>query len=537
MKKMKNILKELNIDTKRYESEFYFRSSSHRLDDECIVTRLYDNNKVIYLAHIHNISTNESLLVFNQNSPISEFKDISDCEMSDGFFVGSKNKLSICLEELTGLKSDWVQCVDSDFGWGKYYLNSEYGRFSFDKDGFIVTDENNCYPIQDESNDSDEESKEKVTGDFKPSEKFIEFIGAKGNINFISNEALIEGKLLSGLDFEDMNFKLTIYEDGTVDFDDVENQITTKEQRANLLEIITEKTIVPFRKRMVVRELTFTSINEISGKKISLYLSVGYDKPINKLASIFDDELEVTDSQQEKLDILMSLFDDIEDIDEKNIEENISVEKIETKEINPDVNKHLVESFTKMKQEKLENLKNDLRHKKTELVKFERDKKFASTKVEEVTADIRLLESRIESLQPQVEPNGWYFNVSERLNEKIVLEKDIYEIILSKVSKVKGINSEAFMKLFDCGEFQIRLARKNDGVFDELKDFENLPEELVEVIEELKELTIKEDKIFYIGEIIWGDLVNKFIKFVFSQDSEWEKMCNSNSYKLSEEII
>ena len=535
MKKIKNILKELNIDTKRYESEFYFRSSSYRLDDECIVTRLYDNNKVIYLAHIHNINTNESLLVFNRNSPISEFKDISDCEMSDGFFVGSKNNLSICLEELTGLKSDWVQCVDSDFGWGKYYLNSVYGRFSFDKDGFIVIDENSCYSIQSESNDSDEESKEKVTGDFKPLEKFIEFVGAKGNVNFIAKEAHVEGKQLSGLGFEDKTFKLTIYEDGTVDFDDVENQNTTKEQRENLLNVITEKTIVPFRKRMVVRELTFTSVNEIDGKKVSLYLSVDYEKPINKLVSIFDDEeeVEVTDSQKEKLDALMSLFDDVEDSDvEKTIEEDIVVDKKEIQDSVLDVNKHLEESFKKMKQEKIENLKKDLQHKKTELSKFERDKKFASSKVEEFTADIRLLESRIDSLQPQAESNGWYFNVSERLNEQIVLEKEIYDTILSKVSKVKGINSEAFMKLFSDGEFRIRFAKKTESGFEELVDLKeldsvNLPE---------LTFTLREDKLFYIGEIVWAELVNKFLKMGFSQDPEWEKMCNSNSYKLSQEL-
>jgi hypothetical protein len=389
------------------------------------------------------------------------------------------------------------------------------------------------------SKKSEEKPKEKIIGEFKTDLKFIEFIGTKGKINFISNEALIEGKLLSGLGFEDKTFKLTIYEDGTVDFDDVENQNTTKEQRENLLNVITEKTIVPFRKRMVVRELTFTSVNEIDGKKVSLYLSVGYDKPINKLASIFDEEeekeVEVTDSQQEKLDVLMSLFDDVEDSDvEETIEEDILVDKKEIQESTLDVNKNLEESFKKMKQEKVENLKKDLQYKKTELAKFERDKKFASSKVEEFTADIRLLESRIDSLQPQAEPNGWYFNVSERLNEQIVLEKEIYETILSKVSKVKGINSEAFMKLFEDGEFRIRLARKNEDVFDELKDFEKLPDELIEIFEKLKLTVSKENNILYIGEIIWADLVNKFIKLGFLQDPEWEKICESNSYKLSE---
>ena len=547
MKEMKSILKELNIDTKRYESKFYFRASSHSLDDRCIVTRLYDNNKVIYLAHIHNISTNESLLVFNRNSPISEFKDISDCEMSDGFFVGSKNKLSICLEELTGLKSDLVQCVDSDFGWGKYYLNSEYGRFSFDKDGFIVVDENNCYSIQDESNDSDEESKEKVTeqsiilmggytcsaGDFKPLEKFIEFVGAKGNVNLISNEALIEGKQLSGLGFEDKTFKLTIYEDGTVNFDDVENQNTTKEQRENLLNVITEKTIVPFRKRMVVRELTFTSVNEIDGKKVSLYLSVDYDKPINKLASIFDNnEVEVSDEQLDKLDDLLSLFDEeIEENQDEVVNEVEVIEPVSTTEF--DVNSKLEESFKKMKEEKIETLKKELEQKKINLSKFERDKKFTESKIEESKSDIRLLESRIESLAPEISPNGWYFNISERLNEKIVLEKEIYDVIKFKVDKVKGINSEAFMKLFEDGEFQIRLAKKTESGFEELVDLKELDSM---TLPELT-FTIREDKLFYIGEIVWAELVNKFIKMGFSQDPDWDKHCGSNSYKLNEEQI
>jgi hypothetical protein len=69
---------------------------------------------------------------------------------------------------------------------------------------------------------SSKKPKEKIIGEFKTDLKFIEFIGTKGKINFISNEALIEGKLLSGLGFEDKTFKLTIYEDSTVDFDDVD---------------------------------------------------------------------------------------------------------------------------------------------------------------------------------------------------------------------------------------------------------------------------------------------------------------------------
>ena len=241
----------------------------------------------------------------------------------------------------------------------------------------------------------------KKTGEFKPKEKFIEFIGAKGNINFISDEALISGKLLSGLGFENQTFKLKIYEDGTVDFSDTENQTNSKEQRERLLDVILEKTITPFRKRMVVKELEFTSIQEVSGKKISLYLAVEYTTPIEKLSSIFDEEVEVSQSQMNKLDELMSLFDDIldEGIDEYESDEIVeSKEDENSNEFNHNV--FLEDQFIKLKEEKIKKLKSDLENSKSKLLKYGRDKKFAESKVEEFTSEIRLLESRLDTLQP-----------------------------------------------------------------------------------------------------------------------------------------
>jgi hypothetical protein len=111
-------------------------------------------------------------------------------------------------------------------------------------------------------------------------------------------------------------------------------------------------------------------------------------------------------------------------------------------------------------------------------------------------------------------------------------------LIKSKVDKVKGINGEAFMKLFEEGQFQIRLAQKTDGEFVEVTNFENLPTEVLDCMSDLN-LKIGEGKLFYIGEMIWAVLVNKFIKLGFIQNSEWDKFCNSNSYsaKLDESIL
>jgi hypothetical protein len=567
---MKDLLSKLNIDIKRYDSEFYFRYHTYgQLTNECIVTRLYDNDKVVYLAHIHIVNSGETILLYNHKSPISNFDDsIKNCKKSDGFYVGSDNILSKSLKEVTGLKSDWVQSSDW-FQTAEYYLDSDLGRFKFDENGLIVKDRNNYDPSNEEpsvvsnhcvllgkeycmdgndldaklsemmsSQKSEEKPKEKVIGEFKTDLKFIEFIGAKGNVNFLSNEAFVEGKYLSGLGLENVKFKLTICDEKTVNFEEVDTNVTTKEQRQRLLNVIEEKTIVPFRKRMVVKELEFTSIQEVNGKKIPLYLAVEYTTPIEKLSSLFDEEVEVSQSQMNKLDELMSLFDDI--IDE-GIDEFVSEseEVVETnQEENSTTNVFLEEQFNKLKEDKIQKLKSDLENSKANLSKYGRDKKFAESKVEEFTSEIRLLESRLESLQPVAPENGYYFNVSERLNEEIVLEKEIYELIKSKVDKVKGINGEAFMKLFEEGQFQIRLAQKIDSEFVEVTDFENLPNDVIESISELN-LKIVEGKVFYIGEMIWAVLVNKFIKLGFIQDSEWDKFCNSNSYsaKLDESTL
>jgi hypothetical protein len=568
---MKDLLSKLNIDIKRYDSEFYFRYHTYgQLTNECIVTRLYDNNKVVYLAHIHIVNSGETILLYNHKSPISNFDDsIKNCKKSDGFYVGSDNILSKSLKEVTGLNSDWVQSSDW-FQTAEYYLDSDLGRFKFDENGLIVKDRNNHDPSSEEPSDvsndcvllgkeycmdgndldaklremmsskkSEEKPKEKVIGEFKTDLKFIEFIGAKGNINFLSNEAFVEGKYLSGLGLENVKFKLTICDEKTLNFEEVDTNVTTKEQRQRLLNVIEEKTIVPFRKRMVVKELEFTSIQEVSGKKISLYLAVEYTTPIEKLSSIFDEEVEVSQSQMNKLDELMSLFDDI--IDE-GIDEYESDEVVESKEEeNSNALNHnvfLEDQFSKLKEEKIKKLKSDLENSKSNLLKYGRDKKFAESKVEEFTSEIRLLESRLDTLQPIAPENGYYFNVSQRLNEEIVLEKEIYELIKSKVDKVKGINGEAFMKLFEEGQFQIRLAQKTDGEFVEVTNFENLPTELLDCMSDLN-LKIDEGKLFYIGEMIWAVLVNKFIKLGFIQDSEWDKFCNSNSYstKLDESIL
>lgn len=398
------------------------------------------------------------------------------------------------------------------------------------------------YQIIDEETQENSETKPERIGQFKTKDKFIEFVGARGNVNFLTDEAIVEGKYLSGSLAQDVKFKLTICDQGTVDFEEVDTNTTTLEERQRLLDLISEKTISPSRVKnhFIVSDVPFIATKQIKGRDVDVYLAVEYQTPIAKLASIFDDEEEivVSEDQDSKLDQLLSMFDDEPSVAElifqsetqEGIEREFEGESDE--EIKSESQKMLEESFKKMKEEKVEELKKKIEHQQKELARFESEKRNAEKKLTEAKEDIKLLESRLETLVPNAEPNGYIFFVSEELNQKVNLPEDIEAIIREKVSKVRGINAEAFMKLFEGGEYQIRLGKiESDETFGdhpvEVTDYENLPEEIKE---KLNFLHLHEDKLIHHGDMKWHDLIQKMLKLGFEQSSEFDKMCGSSSF-------
>jgi hypothetical protein len=375
-----------------------------------------------------------------------------------------------------------------------------------------------------------EETLEKTIGEFKTETKFLEFVGAKGNLNFIANEATIEGKYLSGLGLDGVTFKLTICDEGTVNFEEVETNQTTTEQRARLLEIIEEKTIQPFRKKMVVSELPFLSINEVSGKKVHLYLSVEYVKPITKLASFIQNlEVKVDETHVNKISSLMDLLggDEVE----AEVEQEVKLEEDEKNEVVESWRKNIEENMILMKSSKKAELEEKLEKRKHELFILERDFSLTSSKLEECKSDIDLLKSRLKTFEPEKDKNGYIFNVSEALNETVDLEPEFEVILRNKLTKVKGINVDNFIKLFSMGEHRIRLCKKINGEFNEVKNFEDMDDELKRILSECEfKFFIEDDSLMYKGEMSWAEIVNQMIKDGFEQDSDWDKICGSNSY-------
>jgi len=391
-------------------------------------------------------------------------------------------------------------------------------------------------------------SKSKKTvkkGKFKTKTKFIEFIGGKGVVNFLSNEAFIMGNQLSGLDMDGIKFKLTICDDMTVDLDEVDTNQTTKAQRARLVEIIEDKTIGYYRDRSVVQELDFTSTTKVKDKYVSLYLAVEKSKPIDKLASLLEEQIKMSEDAFDNLnELLNSWFEDEEfskEIDEMVDEENSHVDQVSDLFIDDEfmqdhdnnINSLIEDSFQKMKEEKVNELKNNREKKEQELSKLEFQKITIDKNIEQSKEDLKLIENRIDDLQPFEDFNGYYFHVSERQNEKIILEPEIENIIKDKVSKIKSINLDGFMKLFTDGEFHIKLGKMVDDNIYIIDDYKNLTDEIWSKLSRL-ELQLNEDKLVYRGEMIWSQIVNKMIKMGFGESSDFNKLCEVKKEEISE---
>lgn len=371
-------------------------------------------------------------------------------------------------------------------------------------------------------------------GNYQTKLKFLEFIGGKGFVNFISHEAIIEANQLSGLGMDGIKLKLTICEDSTVNIDEVDTSLTTEPQRKRLLEIIEEKTIGSYRGRTVIQELGFVSVTKVNDQNVPLYLSVEVTKPIEILADVIDNPLKASKQALGKLSELLDTWL-VDDEDEVETDVQITEEIMKDHDIpNNNVAEQIKSSFDSMRQDKLDELKKSKSKKEEELSKLNFQLNATQNRIVELENEIRLNQDRLDDLQPTEAPTGYFFNVSERQNEQIVLEPEIEKIIKEKVSKIKSINVENFMKLFTDGEFHITLGKIHEDTLVKVDDIKTLPSEVTEKLYSLDSKPA-DDKFIYVGDLVWSQLVNKMIKMGFEENSEFNKICGSNSYNSNTE--
>lgn len=408
--------------------------------------------------------------------------------------------------------------------------------------------------------------KEQVIGEFKPKRRFINFVSAisGSKVRLLRDFAYIDASKLSGM-LEGVKLKLTICDKGTINFEEVDTDKTDKAMLIRLIDEIDSKDVTGYSQKFVISGLEF---KDEDGKRC--YLEVEHEKPVEKLRSILgglekDSESKKQSISEKGMSLLNSIFSDELDEDEdhlndillNNIVSEFTEEELDeiveeskiieserdaevffdaienpaepNEELKSDVKSYLEESFLKINEEKINELKVRIEDSRIDISKYEYEFKVAEKKVTELKDNLKVLNSRLEQIYPGDDLNGYVFFVSEEQKNDIGLKEEDKELV-SKISKLMGLKEEALFEHITEGFYNIKIAKSDDI---ENQDFE-LEKEILEKINSIDidgKISIKDGQFEYRGELNWHQLVQKMIRMGFEQNTEFDELCNSNSYE------
>lgn len=389
-----------------------------------------------------------------------------------------------------------------------------------------------------------QEEKEIIIGDFKPKRKFLNFVSAsnRAKVRYIRDIAFLKGEKLSGV-LEGVVFKLTICDEGTIKFEEVDTNQTDVAQRQRLLDDIDSMDVTGYAQKFVIGELEFSDVN---GDRC--YLEVEHQKPIDKFASLLDmfneekKEVETATLSDKGMSLLDSLFGDTDDSEtdeiiksEKDAEvffDSIDNPSEPNENLKNAASSYMEEQFRKMNEDKINELKERIGKKEEEVMKYNRDKSFAETKLDQTKEELGILQTRLESMTTGDEPNGFAFYVSEEQKSETGLDESTRHIA-DKIADLMKLKKDVLFEHLTSGYYTIKIAPKDD--------FENLDIDKdiltkVASIDILGNLTMVDKGTFeYRGELNWHQLVGKMIRNGFEQVPEFDQHCSSNSYESHEE--
>jgi hypothetical protein len=380
----------------------------------------------------------------------------------------------------------------------------------------------------DEVMDSEEEKKKPIIGKYKPKRKFINFItGLKGKIRILRDSALIKGEELSGM-LEGVVFKITICDEGTIDFEELDTNQTTPEMIQRLIDDIDSKDVTGYTQKFVVSNLNF-----YYDDNNPCYLEVEHVKPINKLFEIFDESRshKITETGMSILDELFkSKNDDKEELEveldyEETSEKSDSIEKVESES---EVNKMIRQNLEKMNLEKSQELKERIEKSEKEIKKLQIDIKESENKIKKELEELRVLNSRLEFLGSKDDPLGYDFFVSQENKTGIEPDQNLINVV-EKISPILKLDSGVVIDMLTKGFYTIKIKKQSgDDKTNEqiLKKIQN-----IDIMGKISMVEISEFE--YRGDMTWHQLVDKMICMGFEQNPEFDKECGSNSYVLA----
>ena len=379
-----------------------------------------------------------------------------------------------------------------------------------------------------------EEVKEPIIGEFKPKRKFLNFVSAVNGakIRFIRDVAFLKGSKLSGM-LEDVVFKITICDEGTINFEEVDTNLCDKAMIKRFITEFDETPTTGYAQKFVLSGFEFT---DVDGKRC--YLEVEEKKPIDKLKSLFDkpevserglsilDQLFGSDEEETLSEIL---FKSETDEELKRELEGESDEEIKSESLS-----YMEESFRKMNEGKVIELKSRIEYKQKEIVQCNREISQSEKKLKESTEQLGVLETRLETMSPGDEPNGFVFYVSEEQKNELGLDETT-KAIADKIADLMSLKKDVLFDYLTGGFYKIKIAKKDDITN---QDFQ-LDKEAYEKISTLDvtgKMTVVDGSFEYRGTLTWHQLVSKMLRKGFEQDPDFDKLCQSNSYESKEEL-
>jgi hypothetical protein len=384
------------------------------------------------------------------------------------------------------------------------------------------------------------EDKEPIIGQFKPKRKFLNFVtGLKGRIRLLNNVAFIKGEQFSGM-LEGAIFKVTICDEGTINFEETDTDLSTPDMIQRFIDEIDSKDVTGYVQKFIVSGLEFQD----EDAKVC-YLEVEHKKPIDMLFSIFDEEQKPSEVSETGMSILDALFSS--DTEEVNLSEKDVEVILDTVENPPSPNENLKnaakeymeEQFRKMNEEKILELKDRIEKNERESSKLRHEIATAESKLKKQSEDLKVLETRLDSFNSTDPFNGYVFNVSDEQKEEIGLSEENREIA-DKIADIVGLKKEVLFKMLTQGYYKINIAEKSDLNAEKVKVTNDILQRLNSLVnsdesKDAKVTMIEPGKFEYRGSLTWHQIVDKMIRKGFEQNEEFDKVCGSNSYNSKEE--
>ena len=422
------------------------------------------------------------------------------------------------------------------------------------QENLLTTDASNALNV----NEIEVDAEVITIGNYTPKRKFLSFVSAVNGakIRYIRDTAFVKGEKLSGM-LEGAIFKITICDEGTIRFEEQEGtSFSDAAMIQRLIDEIDDTDVTGYAQKFVVSNIEFA---DIDGKRC--YLEVENEKPINKLKSLFDED-ESQEISERGLSILDDLFSGTEDVDPLDLSES-DLETILDEIENPSepneklksaAQSYMEESFRKMNENKISELKSRIEDHQKEIAKQKMDIKLAEKNIAENKEKLGVLETRLDTMQPNEEPNGYAFFVSEEKKQETGID-DSTRHIADKIADILKLKKEALFEMLTEGYKLIKIAKKGSDYTksnlerslseigeEELEEIKKGLEEQSALQQSIKSIDIdgkfsitEEGDISYRGSLTWHQIVAKMIKKGFEQDPEFDKAAGSNSYEKAEE--